>query len=96
MRPYLTKLTTTKHNLTLLCSGGGHLSAPFGKPYHNFKNNLKDNIKDNTRDNIRNSIKDSIKNYIKENINNKIKDNIKNEIKCITKTTSIQWVVTSS
>ena len=39
---------------------------------------------------------DRIKNKIKDNIKNKIKDNIKNKIKCITKTTSIKWVVTSS
>ena len=30
MRPYLTKLTTTKHNLTLLCSGGWASIFPLG------------------------------------------------------------------
>ena len=87
MRPYLTNITTTRHNLTLLCSWGR--KGIFLSTY-NFKNNLNDSNKDDIRDNINNSFKESIKN----NVKNVIKKNVKNKIKFITKTTSIHWVVT--
>ena len=45
---------------------------------------IDDNIKDQIKDNIMDSIRDSIRNNIKNN-----------KIKCNTKTTAMQWVVTS-
>ena len=70
----------------------------------NFKDKLKDNFKDSYKeslingfgDNFKDNLKDNFKDNFKENFKDIIKNNIKNKINYNIKTTTIQWVVTSS